>query len=80
MINPSFKVRDELESIKSVYPPLVLTEVKSLTFARYFAKYPETISGICGAEASLKLSIDWRRICLIVQAPNKCESAWQCAR
>jgi hypothetical protein len=61
MINKSIKVRNEPESIMCVEPPLVFTEVKSLTSARYFGKYPVTIPGIRGAEAFLKLPSERER-------------------
>jgi hypothetical protein len=38
VIDRSFKVRNEPESIKSVDPPLVFTNVLLLTFARCFGK------------------------------------------
>jgi hypothetical protein len=76
VIYPPFKVRNELESIKSIDPPLVLTEVLSHTPARYFAKDPVAIPYICGAEALLKLLSAWGSvICRIVKTPNMCASA-----
>jgi hypothetical protein len=49
-------VLNEPESMKSVDPPLVLTEVRSLTCAPYLAKDPVTIPNIRGAEALLALA------------------------
>jgi hypothetical protein len=49
-------VLNEPESMKSVDPPLVLTEVRSLTCARYFPKDPVKIPDIRGAEALLALA------------------------
>jgi hypothetical protein len=81
VIDPSLNVRNEPESMKSVDPPLVLTQVRCLSSARYFAKHPVTILGIRGAEALLKLPSEWDGgICRIGKTPNKCASAWQCAR
>jgi hypothetical protein len=55
VIDPSLKVRNEPESIKSVDPPLVFTKVLLLTFARCLG-----ISGdIRGAVALPKLPSAW---------------------
>jgi hypothetical protein len=62
--------------MKSVDPPLVLTDVSSLTSARYFAKDSVTIPDIRGAEALLKLPSAWERVVRrIVKTPNLCANA-----